>query len=97
MANEDFDATRTFQRQTILNLYNSAIPTEIISFQLDIGQEEVEKIIEEDRKEQQNQDSVTVSRSMNNFLRAIGSARNHKERSGNQRPERELCRFLFSY
>ena len=54
MANEDFDATRTFQRQTILNLYNSAIPTEIISFQLDISQDEVENIIEEERKEQQN-------------------------------------------
>src|SRR2546430_4357008 len=52
MANEDFDATRTFQRQ--LNLYNSAIPTEIISFQLDISQDEVENIIEEERKEQQN-------------------------------------------
>ena len=53
MANEDLDATRSFQRQTILNLYNSAIPTEIISFQLDISQEEVENIIEDDRKEQE--------------------------------------------
>jgi hypothetical protein len=53
MANEDFNATtRSFQRQTILNLYNSAIPTEIISFQLDISQEEVENIIEEKREEQ---------------------------------------------
>src|SRR2546422_2062900 len=54
MASEDFEATRSFQRQTILNLYNSAIPTEIISFQLDISQDEVENIIEEERKEQQN-------------------------------------------
>jgi len=54
MANEDFDATtRSFQRQTILNLYNSAIPTEIISFQLDISREEVENIIEAERKEQE--------------------------------------------
>jgi len=54
MANEDFNATtRSFQRQTVLNLYNSAIPTEIISFQLDISQEEVENIMEEERKEQQ--------------------------------------------
>ena len=54
MANEDFNATtRTFQRQTILNLYNSAIPTEIISFQLDMSQEEVENIIEEERNEQE--------------------------------------------
>ncbi len=36
-----------------MNLYNSAIPTEIISFQLDISQEEVENIIEDDRKEQE--------------------------------------------
>lgn len=41
------------QRQTILNLYNSGIPTEIISLQLDISQEEVEDIIEGDRKEQE--------------------------------------------
>jgi adenylate cyclase len=37
-----------------LNLYNSAIPTEIISFQLDISQEEVENIIEEEMKEEEN-------------------------------------------
>ena len=30
-----------------------AIPTEIISFQLDISQEEVENIIEDDRKEKE--------------------------------------------
>ena len=53
MANEDFNATRSFQRQTILNLYKSEIPTEIISFQLDISQEEVESIIEEEKKEQE--------------------------------------------
>jgi hypothetical protein len=52
MANEDFDSrTRSSHRQTILNLYNSAIPTEIISFQLDISQEEVENIIEDEMKE----------------------------------------------
>ena len=53
MANEDFNSTKSFQRQTILNLYNSEIPTEIISFQLDISQEEVENIIEEERKERE--------------------------------------------
>ena len=37
-----------------MNLYNSAIPTEIISFQLDISQEEVENIIEEEMKEEEN-------------------------------------------
>jgi hypothetical protein len=54
VATEDFDSrTRSSQRQTILNLYNSAIPTEIISFQLDISQEEVENIIEEEMKEEE--------------------------------------------
>lgn len=47
--------TSTYQRQTILNLYNSGITTEIISQQLDISQTEINKIIEgakieEDRK-----------------------------------------------
>jgi class 3 adenylate cyclase len=53
MASEDFRAVSSFQRQTILNLYNSAIPIEIISLQLDISQEQVENIIEEERKEQE--------------------------------------------
>ena len=53
MANEDFNSTKSFQRQTILNLYNSEIPTEIISFQLDISQEEVENIIKEERRERE--------------------------------------------
>ena len=38
--------TKAYQFQTISNLYNSEIPSEIISFQLDITQEEVEKTIE---------------------------------------------------
>jgi adenylate cyclase len=38
------------QRQTILNLYNSGIEKDIISYQLDIPQEEIEKIIEEEEK-----------------------------------------------
>jgi adenylate cyclase len=54
MATEDFNTTtKSFQRQTILNLYNSAIPIETISFQLDISQEEVENIIEDERQEQE--------------------------------------------
>jgi len=53
MTSWDFTATKNFQRQTILNLYNSEIPTEIISFQLDLSKEQVENIIEEERKEQQ--------------------------------------------
>ncbi|MFZ0896655.1 MAG: hypothetical protein WAZ77_19315, partial [Candidatus Nitrosopolaris sp.] len=54
MATEDFDSrTRSSQRQTILNLYNSAVPTEVISFQLDISEEEVENIIAEKMKEEE--------------------------------------------
>ena len=34
------------QQQTIINLYNSGIEPEIIAFQLDIGQEEVSKVIQ---------------------------------------------------
>jgi adenylate cyclase len=34
------------QQQTIINLYNSGIPPEIIAFQLDISQEEVGKVIQ---------------------------------------------------
>ena len=38
------------QRQTILNLYNSGIEPDVISYQPDISQEEVNKVIEEDEK-----------------------------------------------
>ena len=34
------------QQQTIINLYNSGIPLEIIAFQLDISQEDVSKVIQ---------------------------------------------------
>jgi len=36
-----------YHRQTILNLHNSGIPIEIISLQLDLPQEEVEKVIKD--------------------------------------------------
>lgn len=45
--------TRSYQRQTISNLYNSGIPKEIISLQLDINKDEVEKVLEQLRKEQE--------------------------------------------
>lgn len=38
--------TGNYQRQTIINLYNSGIPPEIIALQLDIDQEGVNKVIE---------------------------------------------------
>jgi len=45
---------KAYQFQTISNLYNSGIPNEIISFQLDITDEEVEKTIEKIKKEQES-------------------------------------------
>ena len=36
----------SYQRQTVLNLYNSGIPADTISLQLDMSKEEVDKIIE---------------------------------------------------
>jgi adenylate cyclase len=45
-------AAGTYQRETISNLYYSGIPTEIISLQLDINIEEVEKVIEKITEEQ---------------------------------------------
>src|SRR5215472_11666264 len=50
---DDNSATRTYQLQTISNLYNSGIPNEIISLQLDITEEEVEKTIEKITEEQE--------------------------------------------
>jgi len=47
---EDTDS-RTYQLQTISNLYNSGFPNEIISLQLDIT--EVEKAIDNIKKEQE--------------------------------------------
>ncbi len=34
------------QRQTIINLYNSGISPEIIAFQLDIGLEDIDKVVQ---------------------------------------------------
>ncbi|MGC2571258.1 MAG: hypothetical protein WA364_07070 [Candidatus Nitrosopolaris sp.] len=51
-ADNDDSSTKAYQFQTISNLYNSGIPSEIISLQLDITEEEVEKTIETIKKEQ---------------------------------------------
>jgi adenylate cyclase len=42
----DDDGSNSYQRQTVLNLYNSGISADIISLQLDMSKEEVDKIIE---------------------------------------------------
>ena len=55
--------SRIYQRQTVWNLYNSGIPKEIISFQLDIGEEEVEIVIEESREEEKELSNKQTSSS----------------------------------
>jgi adenylate cyclase len=50
----DNSTTKAYQFQTISNLYNSGIPNEVISLQLDITEEEVEKTIEKIKKEQES-------------------------------------------
>ena len=52
-----------YQRQTLLSLYNSGIARDVISWQLDISLEEVDKIIEEEeeRKQQQSVNAKNAS------------------------------------
>jgi adenylate cyclase len=45
--------SRYYQRQTVCNLYNSGIPSDIIALQMDISEEEVDKIIESANKEEE--------------------------------------------
>src|SRR5215218_8966183 len=46
MADDDDDDTASsYQRQTIINLHNSGIPLEIIALQIDVSQEEVNRVI----------------------------------------------------
>ena len=83
MATEDtLNSTNTSnQRQTILNLYNSGIEKDIISYQLDISQEEIDKIIEEEEKqkrqlllsssEKQMSDAIHTSIGSSFYLDAI--------------------------
>ena len=44
-----------YQRQTILNLYNSGIEEDIISLQLDISKEYVDNIIEQEIRKKKEQ------------------------------------------
>lgn len=44
MADDD-DTASSYQRQTIINLHNSGIPLEIIALQIDVSQEEVNRVI----------------------------------------------------
>ena len=42
-----------YQRQTVFNLYNSGIPSDIIALQMDISEEEVDRIVENVNKEEE--------------------------------------------
>lgn len=45
MADDDDDTASSYQRQTIINLHNSGLPLEIIALQIDVSQEEVNRVI----------------------------------------------------
>jgi adenylate cyclase len=63
--NSSSSTSSRYQRQTILSLHNSGIESDVISWQLDISQEEVDKIIEEEEEEQrkkQKEQSVDVKK-----------------------------------
>ncbi|HET7391003.1 MAG TPA: adenylate/guanylate cyclase domain-containing protein [Nitrososphaeraceae archaeon] len=53
--NSPSSISSNYQRQTILSLHNSGIESDIISWQLDITQEEVDRIIEEEQTKKQKQ------------------------------------------
>jgi class 3 adenylate cyclase len=48
------DSARYYQRQTVFNLYNSGISSDIIALQMDISEEEVHKIIKSVNKEEES-------------------------------------------
>jgi adenylate cyclase len=63
-SNNPSSTPSSYQRQTILSLYSSGIESDVISWQLDISQEEVDKVIEEEegrRKKQQAVDAKNPS------------------------------------
>jgi adenylate cyclase len=57
----DSNSTLNSQRQIILNLYNSGIEADVISYQLDVSQEEVNKVIEDDEKKKESKVKETLS------------------------------------
>lgn len=60
------------QRQIILNLYNSGIEPDVISYQLDIGEEEVNKVIKED--EEQKKKEVETKQKILDASPSIGTS-----------------------
>ena len=65
----------SYQRQTILNLYNSGIENEVISYQLDISKEEIDKIIEEEEQKKTQLLSLSSEKEMSSAVSpSIGSS-----------------------
>lgn len=63
-SNNPTSTPSSYQRQTILSLYSSGIERDVICWQLDISQEEVDKVIEEEegrRRKQQAADTKNPS------------------------------------
>jgi hypothetical protein len=67
----------TYQRQTLMNLYNSGIERVIISLQLDVTKEEVDKIIEEEENRRKkalrikNASNISVTLASSFYLDAV--------------------------
>ncbi|HEX2014574.1 MAG TPA: adenylate/guanylate cyclase domain-containing protein [Nitrososphaera sp.] len=61
MNNAKSPGPSSYQRQTILNLYHSGIPVEIIALQMDVSQQEVDKVIEDETREEQKTKSARQS------------------------------------
>jgi len=62
-------------RQTILNLYNSGIENYVISYQLDVSQEEVDRIIEEEEEKKKQLASPSYSENhLSDAPTSIGSS-----------------------
>ena len=57
-SNNPSSTPSSYQRQTILSLYSSGIERDVISWQLDISQEEVNKVIEEEEGRMKKQQAV---------------------------------------
>jgi adenylate cyclase len=65
----------TYQQQTILNLYNSGITTDIIAQQLDTSQEEVNKIIESAKIEEERK-KISIKILSDSASSSLGSSFN---------------------
>jgi len=59
-SNNPTSTPSSYQRQTILSLYSSGIERDVICWQLDISQEEVDKVIEEEEGRRRKQQAADV-------------------------------------